>query len=87
MDEIEATAIFAKADKIVTEYFDALLEFAHEEDVLLSESFNHSFKMVMNPLNFDDEKIIDFINTVLEARDYIALAVPHADEKFPELFA
>lgn len=86
MDEIEATAIFAKADKIVTEYFDALLEFAHEEDVLLSESFNHSFKMVMNPLNFDDEKIIDFINTVLEAKDYIALVVPHADEKFPELF-
>ena len=43
--------------------------------------------MMMNPLNFDDEKIIDFINTVFEARDYIALVVPHADDKFPELFA
>lgn len=87
MDEIETTTICAKADKIIVEYFNDLIEFVHEDDLLLSESFNPNFKMSMNPLELSDEEVVDFINSVLEARDYIALVVPHADEKFPELFA
>lgn len=87
MDEIETTTICAKADKIVVEYFNDLIEFAHEDDILLSESFNAGFKMSMNPLKLSDEDIVDFINAVLEARDHIAAVVPNAAAKFPELWA
>ncbi len=87
MDEIETTTICAKADKIVAEYFNDLIEFAHEDDILLSESFNTNFKMFMNPLELSDEGIVDFINAVLEARDHIAAVLPNAYDKFPELWA
>ena len=87
MDEIETTTILAKTDKIIVEYFNDLIEFVHEDDILLSESFNPNFKMSMNPLELSDKKVVDFINAVLEAKDYISIVVPHADEKFPELWA
>ena len=87
MDEIEATTICAKADKVIVEYFNDLIEFAHEDDILLSESFNANFKMSMNPLELSDKEIVDFINAVLEARDHIAAVLPDAHAKFPELWA
>lgn len=87
MDEIETTTICAKTDKIIVEYFNDLIEFAHEDDILLSESFNANFKMSMNPLELSDKEIVDFINAVLEARDHIAAVLPDAHAKFPELWA
>lgn len=87
MDEIETTTICAKADKIIVEYFNDLIEFAHEDDILLSESFNPNFKMSMNPLKLSDKEIVDFINAALEAKDHIAAVVPNAAAKFPELWS
>ena len=86
MDEIEAATTFAKADKIVENFFANSLEFAHEDDVLLTEDFNPARKMNMNPLNLSDEKIIDFINTVIDAKDYIAAVAPRVADMFPELW-
>lgn len=86
MDEIEAATIFAKADKIVENFFANILEFAHEDDVLLTEDFNPARKMNMNPLNLSDENIIDFINAVLEAKDYIAAVAPRIADMLPELW-
>ncbi len=86
MDEIEAATTFAKADKIVENFFANSLEFAHEDDVLLTEDFNPTRKMNMNPLNLSDEKIIDFINTVIDAKDYIAAVAPRVADMLPELW-
>lgn len=86
MDEIEAATTFAKADKIVENFFANILEFAHEDDVLLTEDFNPARKMNMNPLNLSDEKIIDFINTVIDAKDYIAAVAPRVVDMLPELW-
>lgn len=86
MDEIEATTIFAKTNKIVENFFANILEFAHEDDVLLTEDFNPTRKMNMNPLNLSDEKIVDFINTVLAAKDYIAAVAPRVADMLPELW-
>lgn len=86
MDEIEAATTFAKADKIVENFFANLLEFAHEDDVLLTEDFNPTRRMNMNPLNLNDKKIIDFINTVLAAKDYIAAVAPRVADMLPELW-
>lgn len=86
MDEIETATTFAKADKIVENFFANILEFAHEDDVLLTDDFNPTHRMNMNPLNFSDEKIIDFINEVLAARDYIAAVAPCLAEVLPELW-
>lgn len=86
MDEIEAATTFAKADKIIENFFANLLEFAHEDDVLLTEDFNPTRRMNMNPLNLSDEKIVDFINTVLAAKDYIAAVAPRVADMLPELW-
>lgn len=86
MDEIEAATTFAKADKTVENFFANILEFAHEDDVLLTDDFNPTHRMNMNPLNFSDEKIIDFINEVLAARDHIAAVAPRVADMLPELW-
>lgn len=86
MDEIETATTFAKTDKIVENFFANLLEFAHEDDVLLTDDFNPTYRMNMNPLNFSDEKIVDFINAVLDAKDYIAAVAPRITDRFPELW-
>lgn len=86
MDEIETATTFAKADKIVENFFANILEFAHEDDVLLTDGFNPTRRMNMNPLNLSDEKIIDFINEVLAARDYIAAVAPCLADVLPELW-
>ena len=86
MDEIETATTFAKADKIVEDFFADVLEFAHEDDVLLTDDFNPTHRMNMNPLNFSDEKIVDFINEVLAARDCIAAVAPCIAEVLPELW-
>lgn len=86
MDEIEAATIFSKTDKIVKNFFANLLEFAHEDDVLLTEDFNPARKMNMNPLNLSDENIIDFVNSVLAAKDYIAAVAPRVDDMLLELW-
>ena len=86
MDEIEAATIFAKADKVVENFFANILEFAHEDDVLLTDEFNPTRRMNMNPLNLSDEDIIDFVNSVLEAKDYIAAVAPRIANMFPELW-
>lgn len=86
MDEIETATTFAKADKIVENFFANLLEFAHEDDVLLTDDFNPTHRMNMNPLNFSDEEIVDFINTVLDAKDYIAAVAPCLADMLPELW-
>lgn len=86
MDEIETATTFAKADKIVENFFANILEFAHEDDVLLTDEFNPTRRMNMNPLNLSDEKIIDFINEVLAARDYIAAVAPCLADVLPELW-
>lgn len=86
MDEIETATTFAKADKIVENFFADLLEFAHEDDVLLTEDFNPTHKMNMNPLNMSDEEIVDFINAVIDAKDYIAAVAPCLADVLPELW-
>lgn len=86
MDEIESTTILTKTDKIAENFFADLLEFAHEDDVLLTEDFNPTRKMKMNPLNINDEEIIDFINTVLKTKDYIAAVAPRVADMFRELW-
>lgn len=86
MDEIETATTFAKADKIVENFFANILEFAHEDDVLLADDFNPTRRMNMNPLNLSDEKIVDFINEVLAARDYIAAVAPYLADVLPELW-
>lgn len=86
MDEIETATTFAKADKIVENFFVNLLEFAHEDDVLLTDEFNPTRRMNMNPLNLSDEEIIDFINSVLDAKDYIAAVAPRVADMLPELW-
>ena len=86
MDEIEAATTFAKADKIVENFFANLLEFAHEDDVLLTDDFNPTHRMNMNPLNLSDEDIDDFINAVLDAKDYIAAVAPDLAGVLPELW-
>lgn len=86
MDEIETATIFAKADKIVENFFANLLEFAHEDDVLLTDDFNPTHRMNMNPLSLSDEEIVDFINAVLDAKDYIAAVAPRVVDMFPELW-
>lgn len=86
IDEIETATTFAKADKIVENFFANILEFAHEDDVLLTDDFNPTHRMNMNPLNFNDEKIVDFINEVLAAKDYIAAVAPCLVDVLPELW-
>lgn len=86
MDEIEAATTFAKTNKIVENFFANLLEFAHEDDVLLTEDFNPTRRMNINPLNLSDEKIVDFINTVLAAKNYIAVVAPRIADMLPELW-
>lgn len=86
MDEIEAATIFPKADKILENFFANILEFAHEDDVLLTDEFNPARRMNMNPLNLSDENIIDFVNSVLDAKDYIAAVAPRVANMFPELW-
>lgn len=86
MDEIETATTFAKADKIVENFFANILEFAHEDDVLLTEDFNPARKMNMNPLNMSDKDIAHFINAVLEAKDYIAAVAPRVADMLPELW-
>lgn len=86
MNEIEATTIFAKTDKIIENFFDNLLEFAHEDDVLLTEDFNPTRRMNMNPLNLSDKEIVDFINSVLAAKDYIAAVAPRVADMLPEIW-
>lgn len=86
MDEIEIATTFAKTDKIIENFFANLLEFAHEDDVLLTEDFNPTRRMNMNPLNLSDEKIVDFINTVLAAKNYIAAVAPRVADMLPELW-
>lgn len=86
MDEIEAATTFAKTDKIVENFFANLLEFAHEDDVLLTDNFNPTHRMNMNPLNLSDEDIVDFISAVLDAKDYIAAVAPRVADMLPELW-
>lgn len=86
MDEIETATTFAKADKIVENFFANLLEFAYEDDVLLTDDFNPTHRMNMNPLNLSDKEIIDFINVVLDAKDYIAAVAPCLADVLPELW-
>lgn len=86
MDEIETATTLAKADKIVENFFANILEFAHEDDVLLTDEFNPTRRMNMDPLNLSDEKIVDFINEVLAARDYIAAVAPCLADVLPELW-
>lgn len=86
MDEIEAATTFAKTDKIIEDFFANIIEFAHEDDVLLTEDFNPTRKMNMNPLNFSDKEIVGFINTVLAAKDYIAAVAPRVADMLPELW-
>lgn len=86
MDEIEAATIFAKADKIVENFFANLLEFTNEDDVLLTDEFNPVRKMNMNPLNLSVKEIVDFVNVVLEEKDYIAAVAPHIADMLPELW-
>lgn len=86
MDEIEAATTFAKADKIVENFFANILEFAHEDDILLTDEFNPTRRMNMNPLNLSDENIIDFVNSVLDAKDYIAAVAPRVADMLPELW-
>ena len=86
MDEIEAATIFAKADKIVENFFANLLEFANEDDILLTDEFNPARKMNMNPLNLSVKEIVDFVNVVLEEKDYIAAVAPHIADMLPELW-
>lgn len=86
MDEIETATTFAKADKIVENFFADLLEFAHEDDVLLTDDFNPTHKMNINPLNMSDEEIVDFINAVIDAKDYIAAVAPCFADVLPELW-
>lgn len=86
MDEIESATIFAKTDKIVENFFANLLEFAHEDDVLLTDDFNPAHRMNMNPLNMSDEEIVNFINAVLKAKDYIAAVAPGVADMFRGLW-
>lgn len=86
MDEIETATTFAKADKIVENFFANLFEFAHEDDVLLTDDFNPTHRMNMNPLNLSDEDIVDFINVVLDTKDYIAAVAPGFAGVLPELW-
>lgn len=86
MDEIEAATSFAKADKIVESFFADILEFAREDDVLLTDEFNPAHRMNMDPLNLSDENIIDFVNSVLDAKDCIAAVAPRVADMFPELW-
>lgn len=86
MDEIEAATTFAKADKIIENFFANILEFAHKDDILLSDEFNPTRRMNMNPLNLSDEEIIDFVNSVLDTKDYIAAVAPRVADMFPELW-
>lgn len=86
MDEIKTATTFAKADKIVENFFANLLEFAHEDDVLLTDDFNPTHRMNMNPLNLSDEDIVDFINAILDAKDYIAAVAPDLAGVLPELW-
>lgn len=86
MDEIETATTFAKVDKIVQNFFANLIEFAHEDDVLLTDDFNPTHRMNMNPLNLSDEDIVDFINVVLDAKDYIAAVAPCLADVLPELW-
>lgn len=86
MDEIEAATIFAKTDKIVENFFANLLEFADEDDVLLTDEFNPTRKMNMNPLNLSVKEIVDFVNVALEEKDYIAAVAPRVADMFPELW-
>lgn len=86
MDEIETATTFAKADKIAENFFADVLEFAHEDDVLLTDDFNPIYKMNMNILNMSDEEIVDFINAVLAAKDYIAAVDPCIVNMLPELW-
>lgn len=86
MDEIETATTFAKADKILENFFANLLEFAHEDDVLLTDDFNPTHRMNMNPLNLSDEELVDFINAVLDAKDYIAAVAPRVADMLPELW-
>lgn len=86
MDEIETATTFAKTDKIVENFFANILEFAHEDDVLLTEDFNPARKMNMNPLNMSDKDIVNSINAVLEAKDYIAAVAPRVADMLPELW-
>lgn len=86
MDEIEASTTLAKADKIVENSFADLLEFAHEDDVLLTDDFNPTHKMNMNPLNLSDEDIVELINTGLDTRDYIAAVAPCLADVLPEFW-
>lgn len=86
MDEIETATTFAKADKIVENFFANLLEFVHEDDVLLTDDFNPTHRMNMNPLNLSDEEIVDFINAALDAKDYIAAVAPCLADVLPELW-
>lgn len=86
MDEIETATTFAKADKIVQNFFANLIEFAHEDDVLLTDNFNPTHRMNMNPLNLSDEDIVDFINVVLDAKEYIAAVAPCLADVLPELW-
>lgn len=86
MDEIETATTFAKADKIVQNFFANLIEFAHEDDVLLTDDFNPTHRMNMNPLNLSDEDIVDFINVVLDAKDYIAAVAPCLADVLPEFW-
>lgn len=86
MDEIETATIFAKADKIVESFFANVLEFAHEDDILLTDEFNPTRRMNMNPLNLSDENIIDFVDSVLDAKDCIAAVAPSVADMFPELW-
>nr|DAM92608.1 MAG TPA: hypothetical protein [Caudoviricetes sp.] len=86
MDEIETATTFAKADKIVENFFADLLEFAHEDDVLLTNDFNPTHRMNMNPLNMSDEEIVDFINAVIDAKDYIAAVAPYLADVLSELW-
>lgn len=86
MDEIETATTFAKADKIAQNFFANLIEFTHEDDVLLTDDFNPTHRMNMNPLNLSDEDIVDFINVVLDAKDYIAAVAPCLADVLPELW-
>lgn len=86
MDEIEEATIFSKADKIVENFFANLLEFANEDDVLLTDEFNPARKMNMNPLNLSIKEIVDFVNVVLEEKDHIAAVAPRVADMLPELW-
>lgn len=86
MDEIETATTFAKADKIVENFFANILEFAHEDDVLLTDEFNPARRMNMNPLNLSDEDIIGLVNPALDAKDYIAAVAPRVADMFPGLW-